>query len=183
MLCVLVAAVASVGIGAIPARADTVSVGPCQFNLGYPHLSTRSIAGVGMTVMRAHVVYKCTHKNLIYVNAQSTMRYCGPSKLPALSCQKTGGFPGDSNQHTNYQNNIHVGSDWSDVFTTSDSDPNPEPGWYVATAAYEICPLNGGAAQAGVGTSNFVHLDSDGKVKVLRDFLNSPAPAPEPEPG
>lgn len=66
--------------------------------------------------------------------------------------------------------NINYSNNYSGPFTTSDSDPYPESGYYVGTAVYEVCVV-GGALYPGTAQSTVAHFDaSTGKVQFLRDI-------------
>lgn len=151
-----------------PVQAVETTVGPCTLRLDNPHPTSKRIASSGayVPVNRVHLEHMCSTANLIYVTAELSLRFCGPSRLPALSCPVVGQGAGNS---TATGGDISYGG-YSTNWAVADSDPRPETGFYVATATYEICLFNGGAT-TGTGVSDYAYITSDGKVKYFKDFL------------
>lgn len=102
------------------------------------------------------------------------LRYCGPSVLHPEACASVRAT-GDNDSHALGQ--VYYGSTYpSGPRTTTDSDPHPEGGYYVATAAYEICIFNGGNIH-GVGRSQYAYYDvRTGKVTYVKDTTKSIIP-------
>lgn len=148
-----------------PAAAGETVVGPCHFRLDYPHVSSEVLNEFGWLVMRVHTTYYCTSE-LATVEAEVLLRFCGPERLPAEACAVVGG---DLETDT-HVTGINYGSSYpsGDPFTTSDSDPYPQHGWYVATAFYEICIFGGGSI-SGADTSGYAEYIGTSKLSFARD--------------
>ena len=105
--------------------------------------------------MRVHSRFTCS-VDVLYANAEVSLRFCGQTPLAAEACPV---LDTDANSAP-----LPKAGRTYDNFTTSDSDPHPESGYYVATAVYEVCLLNGGAFP-GTGKSAHVYYNaSTGKV-------------------
>lgn len=153
---------ATVVVPATPAAADEVTVGPCTLGLDDPHISSQQ--QTEEPIMRVHSRYMCSSQDLLYVNAEVDLRRCGQPSSP-LTCPVVGE---GANSHS--MTMIQAGV-WVNPFTTSDSEPSPATGWYVATAVYEVCLFNGGAVYA-TGQSNWIHYDAPtGLVERLKKDL------------
>lgn len=166
------ACLATCGIGVLmfgvfvpPAAADQTAVGPCDFRLDNPHLTTDQVAVSNPAVVRVHSAYRCSSE-VAYATAKVSLRYCGSEPLAAEACPvlntrgATDTFAGSG---------IHHGPSWKSNFTTTDSDPYPESGWYVATALYEVCLFNSGVI-SGTGISQYLKYDATtGKVQFAKD--------------
>jgi hypothetical protein len=105
--------------------------------------------------MRVHATYRCDHGNLLYVNAEVDLRYCGDTRKDPMLCRIEG-----VDSKTAYSGSIHTGTTRKANWITSDSSPSPDSGWWIATAIYEICFFNGGNVQ-GTAISTWALYESD----------------------
>lgn len=124
-----------------------------------------------MPILRAHSRYRCSGDEVLYVNAEVSLRLCGPTALPALACPVA---HSSANSHTLAGSGVHYGSSYFDNFTTTDTEPAPEKGVYVTTAAYEVCVLNGGLIP-GVGQSSYVNYNGKGKIDIIGEIPPAPS--------
>ena len=147
-----------------PALAVETTVGQCHFQMNNPHLSSTA----AYPTIRVHTEYYCDHTNLIYVNGQVSLRFCGPSKLPASSCPI---LRTTNRTSTSQTGGIRTGS-WSRNWLITDSEPYPEAGWYVATAIYEVCLFNGAATTGNGATPYGYYPGGDSKIKIFEDLLS-----------
>lgn len=164
--CVAISAVAALMLSVFvaPATASETWVQQCRFRLDNPHVQSEYYQVSNAPIIRVHSFYYCTSQ-LASVSSKVSLRFCGPEPLAAEACAV---IRAHKNVHT-HATGINYASDFGPPFTTTDSDPYPSSGWYVATAVYEACIFNGGNF-VGSGISQYVYYNaSTNKIQFVRD--------------
>lgn len=150
-------------VDASPAAAAQTQVGPCTFDIDYPHVSSTA----SLPTIRVHVRYKCS-SSVLYVNTHITLYRCDQPGQDPLTCVVAG-----TGEGAHGTTDVNYSDTWK-ILAVADSDAYPSSGWYVAKSSYEVCIFNGDATY-GFGQSDYVQYDATrtktGEVfKVVRDI-------------
>lgn len=166
-------------VGADTKPAAATWVGPCEFRLDTPHISSKVLASQSVPVLRSHGQYYCTSE-VLYVTAEVTLRRCVSGGQDPQTCAP---IAEHAETDTLASGTINYNRSYWKILGTADSDPYPETGWYVATAVYEVCVFNGGA-YPGTQQSSWAHWDQgQGKVDVVIKYLPPIIVPPSPSSG